>query len=112
MTSVQIPGAEGAKISGYLTLPVGVEQKNLPAVVLPHGNTFERDHWGYDALVQMLANRGYAVLQVNFRGSSGLRREMAVGRRARMDDYQLTMTSPPARVGWRARESLIRSASA
>jgi dienelactone hydrolase len=71
MTSVQIPGAEGAKIPGYLTLPVGVEQKNLPAVVLPHGNLFARDRWGYDSVVQMLANRGYAVLQVNFRGSSG-----------------------------------------
>lgn len=71
MTSVQIPGVAGAKIPGYLTLPVGVEQKNLPAVVLPHGNTFERDEWGYSSLVQMFANRGYVVLQVNFRGSSG-----------------------------------------
>ncbi len=66
---VQAPG--GLVLPGYLTLPVGVEPSNLPAIVLPHGGPYARDSWGYDPLVQLLASRGYAVIQVNFRGSSG-----------------------------------------
>jgi dipeptidyl aminopeptidase/acylaminoacyl peptidase len=62
---------EGLVLPGYLTLPVGVEPKNLPAIVLPHGGPYSRDSWGYDPLVQLLASRGYAVIQVNFRGSTG-----------------------------------------
>ncbi|MEP7245714.1 MAG: S9 family peptidase, partial [Gammaproteobacteria bacterium] len=59
------------KIPGYLTVPVGQEAKNLPTVIMPHGGPYGRDSWGYDPLVQMMANRGYAVLQMNFRGSTG-----------------------------------------
>ena len=59
------------KINGYLTLPVGYEHKNLPLIVNPHGGPAVRDNWGYNPEVQFLANRGYAVLQVNYRGSTG-----------------------------------------
>src|SRR5205807_2166080 len=55
----------------YLTLPGGREPKKLPLVLLVHGGPWGRDAWGYNAEVQWLANRGYAVLQVNYRGSGG-----------------------------------------
>ena len=55
----------------YLTLPVGIEAKAQRTVLLVHGGPWYRDRWGFDPVVQWLANRGYAVLQVNFRGSSG-----------------------------------------
>jgi dipeptidyl aminopeptidase/acylaminoacyl peptidase len=58
-------------LQSYLTLPVGVEPKGLPLVLVVHGGPWYRDSWGFDAGVQLLANRGYAVLQVNFRGSVG-----------------------------------------
>ena len=62
---------DGLTINGYLTLPKGVEPKNLPVVVNPHGGPWFRDVWGFNPEVQFLANRGYAVLQMNFRGSTG-----------------------------------------
>ncbi len=62
---------DGLPIHGYLTLPIGLEPENLPVVVHPHGGPWSRDEWGYDPEVQFLANRGYAVLQVDFRGSTG-----------------------------------------
>ena len=52
-------------------LPKGVPAKNLPSIVLPHGGPWARDSWGFNNLAQFLANRGYAVLQPNFRGSTG-----------------------------------------
>jgi dipeptidyl aminopeptidase/acylaminoacyl peptidase len=58
-------------IHGYLTLPAGVEAKHLPMVLYVHGGPWARDRWGSDRSAQMLANRGYAVLKVNYRGSSG-----------------------------------------
>ncbi|MBL0128006.1 MAG: S9 family peptidase [Flavobacteriales bacterium] len=66
---------DGLTIHGYLTLPVGREAKNLPVVVNPHGGPWARDDWGFNSEVQLLANRGYAVLQMNFRGSTGYGRE-------------------------------------
>ncbi len=66
---------DGLTIHGYLTLPVGVEPKNLPVVVHPHGGPWFRDTWGFNPEVQFLANRGYAVLQMNFRGSTGYGRK-------------------------------------
>src|ERR1700736_269931 len=63
--------SEGTTIHGYLTLPLGRGTKNLPVVILPHGGPWYRDSWGYNPDVQFLANRGYAVLQMNFRGSLG-----------------------------------------
>ena len=62
---------DGLELEGYLTLPPEGEAKNLPAVILPHGGPWWRDQWGFDPWTQWLANRGFAVLQVNFRGSTG-----------------------------------------
>lgn len=63
--------SDGLKIEGYATFPARVEKKDLPTVMLVHGGPWARDTWGYNQEVQFLANRGYLVLQVNFRGSSG-----------------------------------------
>src|SRR5690606_3892901 len=72
MRPVAFPAADGTMIPGYLTLPPGMaEGTNLPAIVLPHGGPSARDEWGFDWLVQFFAARGYAVLQPNFRGSTG-----------------------------------------
>ena len=71
MKPVKYPSSDGLEIPAYLTLPKGVEAKNLPAIIVPHGGPWYRDSWGYDAFAQFLANRGYAVLQPNFRGSTG-----------------------------------------
>jgi dipeptidyl aminopeptidase/acylaminoacyl peptidase len=68
---ISYPAADGTMIPSYLTLPPGSDGKNLPAVVLPHGGPDSRDEWGFDWLPQFLAHRGYAVLQPNFRGSTG-----------------------------------------
>ncbi|MCA1576680.1 MAG: alpha/beta fold hydrolase [Acidobacteria bacterium] len=71
MKPVRYPSSDGLEIPAYLTLPKGVEARNLPAIVVPHGGPWARDSWGYNAFAQFLANRGYAVLQPNFRGSTG-----------------------------------------
>ncbi|MFY0644283.1 MAG: S9 family peptidase [Bacteroidia bacterium] len=75
MKPITYKSRDGLTIHGYLTLPVGVNAKNLPVVVNPHGGPWARDHWGYNPEVQFLANRGYAVLQMNFRGSTSYGRE-------------------------------------
>jgi dipeptidyl aminopeptidase/acylaminoacyl peptidase len=62
---------DGTSIPGYLTVPTGAEKKNLPLVVLPHDGPASRDSWKFSFLRTFLANRGYAVLQMNYRGSSG-----------------------------------------
>nr|MBA3897620.1 S9 family peptidase [Sphingomonadaceae bacterium] len=69
--SVTVRAADGTMIPAYLTLPPGSSGKGLPAIVMPHGGPSARDEWGFDWLSQFYANRGYAVLQPNFRGSSG-----------------------------------------
>jgi dipeptidyl aminopeptidase/acylaminoacyl peptidase len=71
MKPVRVTARDGLVLPGYLTLPPGVEPKNLPAVMLVHGGPWARDDWGFDGGAQFLANRGYAVLQINFRGSTG-----------------------------------------
>jgi dipeptidyl aminopeptidase/acylaminoacyl peptidase len=71
MSPVTIPARDGLSLHGYLTLPVGVEPVGLPMVLLVHGGPWSRDCWYFQPDVQLLANRGYAVLQVNFRGSTG-----------------------------------------
>jgi dipeptidyl aminopeptidase/acylaminoacyl peptidase len=63
--------SDGLEIHGYLTVPKGLAAKNLPVIVWPHGGPWARDTYGYDTYAQFLANRGYAVLQPNFRGSTG-----------------------------------------
>ncbi len=75
---VQYKTRDGLNIHGYLTLPKGLNletAKNLPTVINPHGGPWARDSWGFNPEVQFLANRGYAVLQMNFRGSVGYGRE-------------------------------------
>ena len=63
---------DGVKLYGYLALPNDKPAKNLPLIVNPHGGPFgPKDSWGYNRELQLFANRGYAVLQVNFRGSGG-----------------------------------------
>ncbi|MDG4668698.1 S9 family peptidase [Mycobacterium sp. 236(2023)] len=71
MQPVTIPSRDGLDLHGYLTLPIGIEAENLPMVLVVHGGPWARDGWMYAPAAQLLANRGYAVLQVNFRGSSG-----------------------------------------
>lgn len=71
MKPVRYQSRDGLTIHGYLTLPLNKAPEKLPVVVLPHDGPVSRDLWGYNPEVQLLANRGYAVLQVNYRGSSG-----------------------------------------
>jgi dipeptidyl aminopeptidase/acylaminoacyl peptidase len=71
MTSIRYKSSDGLEIQAYLTLPKGVPAKDLPLVVNPHGGPWARDFWGYNTFAQFLANRGYAVLQPNFRASTG-----------------------------------------
>lgn len=75
MQPIRFTARDGLEIQGYLTLPVGIEPKHLPVVVNPHGGPWARDSWGFNPEVQFLANRGYAVLQINFRGSTGYGRK-------------------------------------
>ena len=71
MKPITYTARDGLTIHGYITLPVGVNEENLPLVVIPHGGPSARDSWGFDSEAQFLANRGIAVLQVNYRGSVG-----------------------------------------
>jgi dipeptidyl aminopeptidase/acylaminoacyl peptidase len=71
MTPIEYPSSDGLMIPAYLTLPKGVPVKGLPTIIVPHGGPWSRYQWGYDGTAQFLANRGYAVLQPNFRGSTG-----------------------------------------
>ena len=71
MRVVRYKSSDGMEIPAYLTLPKGVPAKNLPAIIAPHGGPWGRDTWGYDSYAQFAANRGYAVLQPNFRASTG-----------------------------------------
>lgn len=111
MSAVDFPARDGLALHGFLTLPVGVEPRDLPLVLLVHGGPWAHDVWGFDNEAQWLANRGYAVLQVNFRGSSGYGRRhllAAVGEFAgRMHDDLVDAVgwavdqgiADPARVG-------------
>ncbi len=71
VSPLTVTARDGLALPVHLTLPIGVEQRPLPTVVLVHGGPWYRDSWVYDPEVQLLANRGYAVLQVNMRGSTG-----------------------------------------
>lgn len=75
MKPIRYMARDSMEIPAYLTLPKGVKAENLALVVHPHGGPWARDTWGYNAMVQFLANRGYAVLQPNFRGSTGYGKE-------------------------------------
>lgn len=75
MRAIEYRSRDGLTIHGYLTLPPGAVDRRLPVVVNPHGGPWARDSWGFNPEVQFLANRGYAVLQMNFRGSVGYGKE-------------------------------------
>ncbi|MGH8779223.1 alpha/beta fold hydrolase [Paraburkholderia sp.] len=76
MSPIRVTARDGLQLNGYLTLPAGFElgqefTEPLPLIVNPHGGPWARDMWGFNVEAQLLANRGYAVLQINFRGSTG-----------------------------------------
>ncbi len=71
MTPIHYKSSDGLEIPAYLTLPKGLPGKGLPIVVVPHGGPWARDFWGYNGMAQFFANRGYGVLSMNFRGSTG-----------------------------------------
>jgi dipeptidyl aminopeptidase/acylaminoacyl peptidase len=71
MKAIRYKSSDGLEIPAYLTLPKGLPEKDLPLVVFPHGGPWARDNWGYHPFAQFLSNRGYAVLQPNFRASTG-----------------------------------------
>jgi dipeptidyl aminopeptidase/acylaminoacyl peptidase len=75
MKPVSYKSRDGLTIQGYLTLPKGVKAEKLPVIVNPHGGPWARDSWGFNPEIQFLANRGYAVFQMNFRGSTGYGRK-------------------------------------
>ena len=75
MKPISFQARDGMMINGYLTLPKGLDPVDLPTVIYPHGGPWLRDYWGFDRDVQFLANRGYAVLQINYRGSTGYGRK-------------------------------------
>lgn len=75
MKPIEYKSRDGLTIHGYLTLPKGVEAKNIPVIINPHGGPWARDAWGFNGETQFFVNRGYAVLQMNFRGSTGYGKE-------------------------------------
>ncbi|MEV0869024.1 S9 family peptidase [Brachybacterium paraconglomeratum] len=78
--SIEITARDGLRLPAYLTLPAHVQPQDLPLVLMPHGGPWARDWWRFDSIVQLWANRGYAVLQPQFRGSAGFgRRHMEAG---------------------------------
>lgn len=82
MTNIVYKATDGTEIPGYLTIPTGAERKNLPLIVMPHDGPVARDSWKFSYLRTFLANRGYAVLQMNYRGSAGF------GQKWRLDAHQ------------------------
>lgn len=75
MKTISYKSRDGLTIEGYLTIPRGREAKNLPIIINPHGGPWSRDEWSFDPETQFLASRGYAVFQMNFRGSTGYGRK-------------------------------------
>lgn len=71
MQPIEFQSRDGLKLHGYMTYPKNYQQEKVPLIVHVHGGPWMRDDWGYNSVVQWLANRGYAVLQINFRGSTG-----------------------------------------
>ncbi|PZU11820.1 alpha/beta fold hydrolase [Sphingomonas sp.] len=69
--TIAYPAGDGSSVPAYLTLPPGSTGKGLPAIVMPHGGPAARDEWGFDWLAQFFAARGFAVIQPQFRGSTG-----------------------------------------
>lgn len=104
MRPVSFKSKGGFLINGYLTLPRGYKPEGLPVVVIPHGGPSSRNSWGFNSEVQFLANRGYAVLQINFRGSKGYGKEFWIaGFKKWGSDIQEDIT---AGVKWLIREGI------
>jgi dipeptidyl aminopeptidase/acylaminoacyl peptidase len=104
MRPVRYSSRDGLTIHGYLTLPAEGEAKGLPLVVNPHGGPWHRDSWGFDPQVQFLASRGYAVLQMNFRGSTGFGRRFL---EASFGQWGLAMQDDVSdAVGWAVAEGI------
>lgn len=96
--AVEFKARDGQSLHGLLTLPPGVEAKNLPLVVHPHGGPLGMlDLWGWEAETQLLASRGYAVLQVNFRGSGGYGERFLMAGKQRWDSVMIDDISDGAR---------------
>jgi len=104
METFELTARDGLPLRGYVTFPVGVERRNLPAVLNVHGGPWARDTWGFDPEAQFLANRGYVCLQVNFRGSTGYGKSfLNAGDKewgAKMHDDLLDTVDYAVRQGW------------
>ena len=95
---IVVPARDGTQLHGFLTLPKGAAGKNLPLVVNPHGGPFGiRDDWEWDLDPQLLASRGYAVLQINYRGSAGYGRRFRNAGKALWDSVMIDDISDAAR---------------
>eukprot|EP00283_Hemiselmis_rufescens_P026985 CAMPEP_0173444424 /NCGR_PEP_ID=MMETSP1357-20121228/32161_1 /TAXON_ID=77926 /ORGANISM="Hemiselmis rufescens, Strain PCC563" /LENGTH=639 /DNA_ID=CAMNT_0014410469 /DNA_START=26 /DNA_END=1945 /DNA_ORIENTATION=+ len=102
MSSHIITVSDNEKMVAYLTLPPGTEPKSLPLVLVVHGGPWARDHWGWNPQAQWLANRGYAVLMVNFRASTGFgKRWLHLGDAQWGETMQQDLTDA---VAWAAKE--------
>jgi dipeptidyl aminopeptidase/acylaminoacyl peptidase len=103
MQSITYPARDGTQIPAYLTLPPGkTSASGLPVVVMPHGGPEARDSWGFDWLPQFFAQRGYAVLQPNFRGSAGYGQSWL--KRNAFQDWQLAIGDINDGAHWLARQ--------
>jgi len=104
MRPIEYESRDGLRIRGYLTLPREVEAANLPLVVNPHGGPWARDSWGFNPEIQFLASRGYAVLQMNFRASTGFGRTFM---EAGFGQWGLTMQDDVTdAVGWAVEQGI------
>ena len=103
MKSVTFKAKDGTAIPAYLTFPASGEGKNLPVIVMPHGGPDYRDEWGFDWMVQFFAQRGFAVLQPEFRGSSGY--GASFGHNA-LKNWQLAMSDVCDAGHWLVKEGI------
>jgi dipeptidyl aminopeptidase/acylaminoacyl peptidase len=104
MQAFSVRSRDGLTLHGYLTFPPGTPRRDLPAVLLVHGGPWHRDCWGLDPQAQWLASRGYVVVQVNFRGSTGYGKDfLNAGNRewgAKMHDDLLDALNWTVGQGW------------